>query len=547
LLLRSNTIENPNGSSKAECRSAQRAHPSGEVIVRTRARRWIPYLAFGLCLIVYIYPFMRAATLSGDEGVFLSGAVRVTDGQIPCRDFFEAAGPGSFYWLALFFKLFGTSFFTARISLALTTLCTALLMYFLTRRLTTRYTAMPAIFFLATSFGNLWPAISNHHDSDLFALLSFTALIYWTEQPRRFLLSIAGVLAGVTTCFIQPKGILLFVSLLLLVCLLGRKGRLLSSFGWLAGGYATIGIAIISLYWRAGSLPDLIDANVLWPLKHYSAVNKVPYAYQILSCYGEPWVHALSPVVSPAIAFAIASFLMIPFLLVAALPVIAALAAVRCRKLAFNRATSPYWVVGASWWLSELHRQDITHLVSGSPLLIIIVFYVLGQQRRRFNVQCAQLICVSTFGLAIFNLFIVLSAQKIETYRGPVYTFARNPALEFVNSHVHVGQEIFAYPYSPIYYFLSGAKNPTRYSILMYGFNTDSQFRDAVTSLENKKVQYVIWDREFNDKEALAAWPAYVAPPKERLIMEPYLAAHYQLLKRANEFDILERKPEAVR
>jgi predicted membrane-bound mannosyltransferase len=138
---------------------------------------------------------MRVLLLGGDEGTFLTGAVRVAEGQIPFRDFFEAPGPGSFYWLALFFKLFGTSFLTARISLALTTVCTALLMYFLTRRLTNRYSVMPAIFFLATSFGPVWPAVSHHHDSDLFALLSFTALLYWIETRRWFLLLIAGVLA----------------------------------------------------------------------------------------------------------------------------------------------------------------------------------------------------------------------------------------------------------------------------------------------------------------------------------------------------------------
>jgi hypothetical protein len=487
---------------------------------------------------------MRVLLLGGDEGTFLTGAVRVAEGQIPFRDFFEAPGPGSFYWLALFFKLFGTSFLTARISLALTTVCTALLMYFLTRRLTNRYSVMPAIFFLATSFGPVWPAVSHHHDSDLFALLSFTALLYWIETRRWFLLLIAGVLAGLTTCFTQPKGIYLFVSFLVLLLFLGEKKKLLSSIGWLTAGYLAVAITVIALYWRAGALPDLIYANVIWPLTQYSAVNKVPYAHEILALYGASWVHALSPVISSPVAFAIASFLMIPFLLVAALPLIAALAVLRYKKLAFNRSTLPYWLAGTALWLSEIHRTDITHLVSGSPLLIILVFYLLGLERHRFNKQFAQLICFATFGLAAFNLLIVLSAKRVETASGAVYLFGPDPVMEFLNTHVQPGEEIFAYPYSPVYYFLSGTRNPTRYSILMYGINTDSQFRDAVKSLENKKVRYIIWDREFNDMGARIGWPMYSVPPKERQIMEPYLAAHYKLLKRVKQYDIVERKPE---
>ncbi|MGI8958159.1 MAG: ArnT family glycosyltransferase [Bryobacteraceae bacterium] len=519
---------------------------SGEVIPAGERRKWAPYLVFGLCLLVYLYPFMRMVLLNGDEGTFLSGAVRVTEGQVPFRDFFEVPGPGSFYWLALFFKLLGTTFLTARLSLALTTLGTALLMYFLARRLGTRYSAMPAVFSLATSFGRLWPAISHHHDSDLFALLAFTALLSWIDTRRLLLLFAAGLLAGVTTCFTQPKGVFLFISFAVLVLVLGGKARLLSSLGWLTGGYLAVGITVVFLYWRAGALHDLIYANVIWPLTQYDAVNKVPYAHEILTLYGGSWVSALSPAVSPVVAFAIASFLMLPLFLVAALPVIAVLAALRYKGAAFNRSTWPYWAAGSALWLSEIHRKDITHLVSGSLLLMIPVFYLLGRERQRFNLQCAQLICLSTFGLAIFNLFITLAAHRVETARGAVYTFESDPVLEFLNAHVQPGQEIFVYPYCPIYYFLSGARNPTRYSILMYGINTDSQFREAVNSLEAKKIRYVIWDREFNDKGALLAWPAYSVPPKERLIMEPYLGTHYQLLERMKRFDILERKPEPI-
>jgi len=74
--------------------------------------------------------------------------------------------------------------------------------------------ALPAILLFATSFGMLWPAISHHTDSNFFALLTFACMVLWQDSRRLSLLFFAGVLAGVTTCFLQPKGMLLLLAVL---------------------------------------------------------------------------------------------------------------------------------------------------------------------------------------------------------------------------------------------------------------------------------------------------------------------------------------------
>ena len=154
------------------------AHPipstSSQAISR---RRYIPYLVFTLCASLYFLPFMRLLMRGTDEGFLLDGAVRIAHGQIFARDFFEVVGPGTFYWLAFFFKLFGVKFLATRISLFLTSLGTALLMYFLARRVCPRYPVLPCILAFSTYFGMLWPAISHHTDSNFFALLAFTCMV----------------------------------------------------------------------------------------------------------------------------------------------------------------------------------------------------------------------------------------------------------------------------------------------------------------------------------------------------------------------------------
>src|SRR5258708_12841576 len=42
-----------------------------------------------------------------DEGLILTGAMRVAAGDIPHRDFYANYGPGQFYAIAGLFKLFG--------------------------------------------------------------------------------------------------------------------------------------------------------------------------------------------------------------------------------------------------------------------------------------------------------------------------------------------------------------------------------------------------------------------------------------------------------
>src|SRR6185437_11178615 len=97
-----------------------------------------PYISFTLCSILCLYPFMRVFLPVGDEGTLIYDAVRITQGQVPYRDFFEVMGPGTFYWVALFFRLFGITWFATRVALMVTSIATAFLMFFLTRRLRTR-------------------------------------------------------------------------------------------------------------------------------------------------------------------------------------------------------------------------------------------------------------------------------------------------------------------------------------------------------------------------------------------------------------------------
>ncbi len=509
-------------------------------------RRCLRYVTVACCALLYLYPFTRFVSGGEDQGSFINGAVRVTEGQVPLRDFFEVTGPGSFYWLAMFLKLFGTNWLATRISLMFTTVAVILLVYYLSRRSPSKFDSLPTMFLLAVSMPVL-PSISHHLDSNFFALLSFVALLSWLEDRRPVMILLTGVLAGVTTCFPQPKGLLLLLSCALTVWLLRRGDPgFLPSMAQFLGGYLTVGIFTVLLYWKAGGLADLIYANVVWPLTNYNRVNVVPYGHGLRELFWNSWAASLTAVFSPVPGYGLSGILILPALILLALPVLLVLFGLRYGSLAFTPEMAPYWPVGSAQWISEIHRKDMYHLIYGSPILAILCFRL---YRPWVNHNVLKFVTLSANAAVGFNGLVAVSAQrKTVTRRGPKYTYGHPDAvLEFLNAHTSLGEEIFVYPYRPIYHFLSATRNPTRFGVLLYQFNTEPQFAEVIRSLERSKVRYVVWDRGFAVDMAKGCLPSYRQPREEHLIMEPYLTEHYTVVEKVNGFQILERRELPIR
>jgi hypothetical protein len=511
-------------------------------MVKAKKRGYFPYLVFMLCAGVYLFPFMRLLLQTPPEGLLVYGAVRIVHGQVFARDFFEVVGPGTFYWLALFFKFFGVTFAATRICLFVTSLATGLAMYFLSRRICTQYQVLPSILLAGAYFGTLWPTISHHVDSNCFALLAVVCVIVWQDKHSPGLLFAAGALAGATTCFLQQKGGLLLIALLLWLWLQRlRKSTSLLSLGAAAGGYISVLALVLVYFWSQHALWDLIYANVIWPSQHYSAVNVVPYAQGMVR---DCWDHFVVAKAGLRWTIATASVLITPFLLVAALPALLPALAARSIRNKVRPEVVLYWLCGIALWLSEIHRKDIFHLVFGSPLLIILCIYYLQQYRAKIADLALQILAISATCLAGFNLFLALSARPTATRVGSVALFKNVSGLASLDEKVRPGEEVFAYPYCPMYYFLSGTTNPTRYGGLLYNFNTPEQFDEVVQVLERRRVKYVLWDTHFQAKEVAALFPASARISPGALIIEPYLESHYKVVWADANTRLLERKGE---
>ena len=128
-----------------------------------------------------------------------------------------------------------------------------------------------------------------------------------------------------------------------------------------------------------------------------------------------------------------------------------------------------------------------------------------------------------------------------ETRRGVVRTYVRDDALQFLLDNTKPRDFVFVYPYYPMYYFLANLRNPTRYGILLYGYNTDEQFQEALADLDRARPRYVLWDTVIDGENWKQWYPAYVRPAERDLVIEPYLNRHYRTIATKSGFRIMER------
>jgi hypothetical protein len=508
---------------------------------RQPSHAWSGYLIFTLGASFYLLPFMRFMFLGADEGTLLVGAVRIIHGQVFARDFFELMGPGTFYWLAAFYKLFGVTILARGICLFVSSFGTAISIYFLTRRVCSRYQTLPCMVLAGIYFGAAWPGISHHVDSNFFGLLSVVCMILWHQKRWHILLIASGALAGVTACILQPKGVLLLCAFLAWLWIQNRRVTPpLFSLGLVTGGFLAVLGTVLLYFWSQGALGSLVYTSFIFPAHHYSAVNHVAYAQGIFKDYWNLWLMELGP---SAWSYGIASILILPLLFVVALPLLLLGLASRYKWRSATPEIILYCLAGWAMWIAELHRRDIYHLVFGSPLLIILLVHALSGSRRKLVDLGLQALSICAVCLAGFNCLIVsAAAHPSETRVGSVHLLGSDPTLKFIDEHVAPGEDIFVYPYLPTYYFLTATTNPTPYSFLMYNYNTPSQFQEAVQILDQRRVKFVVWDTTFESRVEKEVFPGSQTASANDLILEPYLSSHYKVVENYRGIQIMERR-----
>src|SRR5208282_410267 len=204
--------------------------------------RWIAFGVFTISLF-YLCLFRRYTSMDPDEGIILQGAQRIVQGQVLYRDFFSYFTPGSYYLLALLFKVFGSSMLVARTALAAYGAFFSVFTYLLARRVCSRWVALAAAY-LVTWTCLPWRFMILHNwDSTLWACATVYCAVWLLQAPRWGWALATGSFSSLTVLFEQPKGAGVVLGLglgLMLVVLFARSTVRLSRGQWVTLG---IGLA----------------------------------------------------------------------------------------------------------------------------------------------------------------------------------------------------------------------------------------------------------------------------------------------------------------
>jgi hypothetical protein len=534
--------------------SREEDHSSGARL-KTLARKPVAGAPAILAVVVgglYLWLFLRVQWRIGDEGSIVYGAVRVTEGAVPYRDFFEVMGPGTFYGLALWFKLLGTSWLTSRVAVLTTALVSACSIYYATtRQYRGRFALLPAALYTIVTLPS-WPGANHHFDSNMWALLAFAlsaSVVHLTRSGS----VLVGVLAGLAATIMPQKGVLLVAAICLGRLMDGARPRAWRRAAadtlWVIAPFLMVGASVVVFFWSQDALSDLVYANLIWPATRYHSVNVVPYGYDL----GEMSYGRLAPLLTAVLpwplAAAAAVLVTVPFIVVLVLPIAGAaflLKEVARRRRTASPATSvpwTYWCAGFALFASEFHRMDLMHLAYGSPILLIATSVWLSRASGSAALITRRMLISSVASLAVLLALTVIApaTTTTKTRIGDVQLSSQDDALNFLHENVPAGEQVFVYPYYPMYYFLADVRNPTRYSILMYHINTPAQFDEVIRDLEAGQIRYVLWDTWVAGANLTQWFPGYQEPPADEQRLEQYLNGHYEVVGIKNRFRVLRR------
>ncbi len=493
---------------------------------------------------LYLRLFYNYTSLDMDEGIILQGAQRVLNGQVVYRDFFSFYTPGSYYWNALLLRVFGESVLIPRMALVVYGGIFAILIYFLARRVTSRWAAVLAAYLVTITCLPYRFMVLHNWDSTLWAFLALYCAV-WLLQSRHWAWALAtGTFSSLCLLFEQSKGAGLIVGLavgLLIVAWVGRAKNLLnrSRVVTLAMGLVWPVLLTVAYFALQHSLrPMWVD--LLWPLKLFVKVAKLPYGDLMLSEAAWHMIHS-----GPIGLRILTIFTLGPCLLVPVLPLLALGILVHgAFKLRPDLADSPctrntYYVLvcavlGGLLISIMVVRTGVSQFLYLPPFLLVIAWFVDGRDFRskllgriRPLLILVLLMSFSSFGFALLTKSLN-ARYTLRTRRGMLKSAEPDPVLTYIQSYVPAGGRLFVYPYQPLYYYLTATENPTSFEYLQPGMHTPEQFELAAGQLAAHPPRFVLFTPSFFEMVATPFPETPVEALAARDPVEDYIFAHYQ-------------------
>jgi hypothetical protein len=411
-----------------------------------------------------------------DEGIYLDGARRILAGQMPYRDFFVLTGPGTFWNVAVFFKLFGVSLASARALFIFDVALIAACLYWLAAELRSRALGFwLAWFFVALLAGDAGGLVVNHRwDSAALSIMGVTLLAAGLRSESRWTRwTIAGAgAAAAYAAWVTPPVLLVLAPMFAWTFFVRRWNGVVS----LAAGVVAVSALAGGALLATGSLGPMLH-HFAWTASQYSTANRFPYG-GIIGGYPALFsdAHGLELWVRAILVF----FIVLP----AVVPICALLGFSAARQL-WKTPLLFILACAIALVLASAPRMDAAHLTYASPLSYVVAGCALASLLpERLRAPLAMALSLGACILMWNGVNQRLHLETTQTRGGVVFGEPKDLVLErALEASVQKGEPLFVFPYIPIAYFLTQGANPTRYSFLQPGMMADSDEDQALASL----------------------------------------------------------------
>ena len=490
----------------------------------------------------YLLLFRRYTTMEPDEGIVLQGAQRILHGQVMYRDFFSFLTPGSFYLHAFLFRIFGSSFIVPRTSLAFIGGVFSLIGYLLARRVCSRASTLLGIVLLTfTTLPYRFLTLHNW-DSTLLALLGLYCAVRMAESGRSGWIFAIGSLTSLTALFEQSKGAGMAVGLLLGFGVLWKSNRFVLNGKqciWLIAGFTWPFLITFIYFGSQHAIPAMLG-DWLWPIRHYTAANRVRFGY---ANWSEETRHLLWETGSLGIRgfrfLALSPTFLVPALMIIAVGLFCYWSYKLVRAGATAEQPAYYCVVTGvlvGLLLSVVMvRADIIHFMYLQPISGLLLVWIFDGRNIPGRLFKAVHPIVSAFLILAFLLFAiplllraVNAPYKLETRRGVITTPEPDTVTPFTQARVAPGASVFVYPYLPLYNYFTATFSPTSLDYFQPGMNTPEQSQAILNELKSGGVPIALFEPQFPLKIP-SSWPG---TPEKEIAQDPvadYIAAHYRI------------------
>jgi 4-amino-4-deoxy-L-arabinose transferase-like glycosyltransferase len=434
---------------------------------------------------------------TSDEGIILEPAQRMLVGARPYTDFFAYMSPGSYWLQSSVFRALGVSLWTGRLLVILDFSLQCALIYWLTARLASSKVAAAAMLaFAGFQIADPEFVTAQHRwDSATLALAGLCAAVLAIGGAKaRWWAASGALIAAAAWC--TPSMALVAAGVGLWLALSRERWKAVPPF---VGGALAVSSLAVGALAISGSPAPFIH-QMLWLRQNYSAVNAMPYG-SVIGGYGNLLKDAAGPF-ELAVRVVLVACYALPAILPPAALILWGIALTRAKISAHERAPVQLLILAMiGLVLTTFPRADMMHLAFVAALPYALVGAILA---RFMPARAGAYLAGVAVALAILfagNYFKGWAeAGRLSSPVGELrVATSQLPDVEKLLANVRPGESLFVYPYMPIHYFVTQARNPTRFCYLAPGMMTNREASETLAELETRPPRWLLYLRVSRD------------------------------------------------